>query len=145
MKRTYLAPALLVAALAAAACSDRVTSTETAFDRIEPPATETGETATYAFVQERVLTPSCAVSGCHNGAVFPDLSAAAAYDNTVEKMSSAGIPYVDPGTPASSFLYVKINGGPNLVGSQMPLRWELLSQALIDSVAAWIERGAERE
>lgn len=153
MKSARIAPALmaatLAAALAATACSDRVTSVETVFDRLESPPAEAGESATFAFVQEKVLTPTCAVSGCHNGATFPDLSAGAAYDNMVRQPSSAGLPYVEPGSPNGSFLYVKILGetddGPALVGSRMPRGGAPLTQALIDSVAAWIQRGALRD
>ena len=149
MKSARFVPALMAAALAATACSDRVTSVETVFDRLEPPAPQAGERATFAFVQEKVLTPTCAVSGCHNGATFPDLSAGVAYDNMVNQPSSAGLPYVAPGTPIGSFFYVKIIGetedGPALVGSRMPRGEAPLTQALIDSVAVWIQRGALRD
>ncbi|MFH1568079.1 MAG: hypothetical protein ABIL09_08785 [Gemmatimonadota bacterium] len=137
--------ASLALAVGAASCADRITSTETVFDRQEPVQTEPGTTATYAFVQEQVLTPSCALSGCHGGAQFPDLSAASAYGSIVGQESSSGMPLVDPGAPRNSFLYIKINGGPNLEGRRMPYQRQPLPQALIDSVGAWIERGARRD
>jgi len=127
------------------ACSERVTSVESVFDRLEAPPSEPGEVATFALVQERVLTPGCAITGCHNGAVFPDLSAPGAYDNLVGRPSSAGMPLVDPGSPATSYLYVKVKGGPGLSGSIMPLGAPAVAPTLIDSLAAWIERGAPRD
>jgi hypothetical protein len=50
---------------------------------------------------------------------------------------------VDPGSPNTSFLYVKINGGPNLTGSRMPYGLPPISDSLIDSVRVWIENGAQ--
>ena len=38
-------------------------------------------------VQTAIFTPTCAVSGCHNGSQFPNLSAGVALGNTVNVAS----------------------------------------------------------
>ncbi len=134
---------LLAVMLGAAACSDRVTDVETVFDRQEPQPGADGQTATFGFIQQKILTPSCSMGGCHSGAVPPDLSEGAAYASTVGRLSSTGMPLVDPGSPENSYLYVKMRGGDQLVGSLMPPPGHPgVEPGLTDSLAAWIERGA---
>ncbi len=149
MRSATVLAGLTTVALVVAACSERVTSVESVFDRLEEAPIAEGETATFSFIQERILTPSCATSGCHNGVTFPTLSAGVAYDNVVDQPSSAGIPQVKPGAPLESFLYIKILGetddGPTLIGSRMPRGGTPITQGLIDSMAAWIERGAQND
>jgi len=97
------------AAFALTACSDHITtSTEMVFDN-EPPPVE--EVVTFSFVQENVLDVSCALSGCHAGGAFPDLSAGSSYGNIVDVLGSQGLDLVEPGDPENSYLFIKITGG----------------------------------
>ncbi|MFA6110983.1 MAG: PKD domain-containing protein, partial [Candidatus Latescibacterota bacterium] len=75
---------------------------------------------TFTQVQRQVLTPSCALSGCHADADHPILSAGQAYGNLVGVASSVGLILVTPGDPDRSYLYIKVTGGPGMVGSRMP-------------------------
>lgn len=134
---------LLAAMIGVVACSDRVTDVETVFDRLEPQPGTDGQTSTFGFVQQKILTPSCSMGGCHSGAVSPDLSEGEAYASTVGRLSSTGMLLVDPGSPENSYLYVKMRGGDQMVGSLMPPPGQPAVEAgLIDSLAVWIERGA---
>ena len=136
MKAPILLALLMVAGLA---CSDLTTSTDMVFD---PPSEGP---ATFGQVQERVFDVSCASSGCHGGTAWPDLSAGKAYDNIVGVESSQGIPLVDPGRPDSSYLYLKLLPDAKISGDRMPLGGPYLEPATLETVYAWIEKGAPRD
>jgi hypothetical protein len=73
-----------------------------------------------------------------------DLSFGNSYNNLVN-VSSSEIPAllrVKPGEADSSYLFLKLSGGPGIVGSQMPLGALPLSNTTIDSIAKWIQEGA---
>ena len=105
-----------------------------------------GETppVTFAFVQENVLNVSCAVSGCHNGATFPNMSAGQAFANLVNGPASDGV-QVAPGDPDASYLYRKITGADGIFGDRMPRGRAPLSDELVLAVRQWIERGAPND
>jgi hypothetical protein len=136
MKAPILLALLMVAGLA---CSDLTTSTDMVFD---PPSEGP---ATFGQVQERVFDVSCASSGCHGGTAWPDLSAGKAYDNIVGVESSQGIPLVAPGRPDSSYLYLKLLPDAEISGDRMPLGGPYLEPATLETVYAWIEKGAPRD
>ena len=46
------------------------------------------------------------------------------------------------GNPNDSYLIRKLEGGPNIVGSRMPLLGPPLPQTTIDSIRLWITNGA---
>lgn len=104
--------------------------------------------ATFSFIQDNVFTPSCAVSGCHAGpspAAGQDLSAGEAFANIVG-IPSGQVPAlqrVNPGNADDSYLVRKLEGGPAIVNSQMPLGQPPLSSELIAAVRSWIDAGAE--
>ncbi len=97
--------------------------------------------ALFSQIQDSVFTPSCALSGCHSGAVFPNLSAGQAYGNIVDQPSSLG-DYIEPGDAMASYLYLKIIDDPAISGARMPRNAAPLSQAKLDSIEQWIEAGA---
>ena len=105
------------------------------------PATATPPLAKFSSIQQNVFTTTCAVSGCHNGTQTPRLSAGSAYNNIVNVLNSAGIPYVDPGNANNSYLYRKLTG-QNISGDRMPRGRSPLSAAVTDSIKAWIDDGA---
>ena len=97
--------------------------------------------ATFASIQQTVFTPTCPVSGCHNGSERPNLSNGVAYGSIVNVQSTRGIDYIDPGDPDGSYLYRKITG-VNITGARMPRNRSALSSAVTDSINVWIENGA---
>lgn len=100
---------------------------------------------TFSQVQQQVFTPSCALSGCHADADHPILRAGQAYGNLVGVASSVGLILVTPGDPDRSYLYIKITGGPGMVGSRMPRGRGALSAANLAVVRDWIARGAPND
>jgi hypothetical protein len=103
--------------------------------------------ANFASVQSNIFTPSCALTGCHvQGGVQPSLEAGRAYNNLVGVTSSGYAPRlrVMPGNPNNSVLYQKIIGGGNGVGGPMP-PGGMLAQAQMDTIRAWILKGAKND
>ncbi|MBT7796961.1 MAG: hypothetical protein HN556_08815, partial [Gammaproteobacteria bacterium] len=71
-------------------------------------------------VQSQVFDGSCALSGCHNGSVFPNLSSVSAFGaivNVSSKQSSKLL--IAPGSISDSYLIDKIKGTGS--GSRMPI------------------------
>src|SRR5688572_20463423 len=71
----------------------------------------------FTFIQETVLTPSCATAKCHTGPepeVGLDLTAGAAYANLVNKGASTvtGWTRVVPGSTGESYLVVALGRAP---------------------------------
>lgn len=109
------------------------------------------EPATFAAIQQTILSPRCAVPFCHDSAVASgnlNLEPAQAYDALVgvapdvEAARAAGLLRVDAGDPDNSFLLVKLAGPPPGQGSRMPLGAPPLGEADMDLVRAWIAAGA---
>ena len=102
-----------------------------------------------ADIQAQVFAPLC--SGCHSGPagnVLPsglDLSSAAnSHANLVNVMSlQTTFDRVEPGNPDDSYLIRKLEGGPGIVGSQMPAVGPFLDQATINTIRQWITEGAQ--
>ena len=98
-------------------------------------------------IQQLVFTPSCATSGCHlnpGAQQGMDLSEGMAFTNIVG-VPSAEDPNRDrvhPGDPDGSYLILKLEGSPLIVGDWMPLGGPYLSQAEIDVIRQWILDGA---
>lgn len=105
---------------------------------------------TLADVQAQIFTPSCALSGCHRGPNAPfglDLSEGRAYGNAVG-VRSAEVPElfrIAPGDPDASYLVMKVEGDPDIVGAQMPLRGPPLSASRIGLLRDWIADGAPED
>ncbi|RRB06791.1 monooxygenase [Larkinella rosea] len=114
-------------------------------------------------LQRRILTPTCAVSGCHSSESDPTfnqhhlvLTANVAYKNLVSAEPSNstakanGLLRVKPFAALESLLYHKLNtaashhSGANY-GNPMPLGKEPLTVGQIEFVRRWIEAGAPKE
>ena len=99
---------------------------------------------TFTNVRDEVLLPSCGFSTCHgSGTGDLTLDEAGAYDALVD-VDSAGSPgntLVIAGDPDNSYLVRKLEGGPDIVGDQMPPGGELDADRL-QLVRDWIEAGA---
>lgn len=105
------------------------------------------ESPTFQQIQETLLTPNCAKSGCHSGARPPmglDLSAGVAFENVVN-VPSAEEPdsdLIEPGDPASSYLIAKLTEPAWPPHAQGEPR---LSNATIQKLREWIAAGATND
>jgi hypothetical protein len=109
--------------------------------------TVSGTLPTLTSIQTTVFTPRC--SGCHNG-VGPTLPGSmnltsGASHAALVNVASLEVPAlrrVAPGSPNDSYLIRKLEGGPGIVGSRMPLIGPPLDQPTIDAIRLWITNGA---
>ena len=83
---------------------------------------------------------SCHVGGAPAGLAMPD--AGTAYDNLVSVGASqnGNLNRVEPGDPASSYMFQKVNG--DAPGTQMPLNGQPLSPEQLMLISDWITQGA---
>lgn len=105
--------------------------------------TDNSVKASFSDMQAKVFTPSCALSGCHVTNFYaPNLNPASHEDLTTKELFN-GLKYIEPGDPDKSYLYQKIIGsGSHFTGEVMPKGAPQLSQAVKDSIRAWILNGA---
>ena len=101
----------------------------------------------FAAIQEEILTPACAFSGCHDttsASAGLDLSPGQSYGNLVDVSSSQFFlrPRVDPGKPDDSYLVQKIRGSAIILGNRMPLGAPPLTSDEIAGIVEWVENGA---
>ena len=99
---------------------------------------------TWYGVQANILGKFCTM--CHSGTSPPaglswDVDR---YDTIVTQgwTSSTGMLEIDPGSPETSYMYLKITNDPSITGSFMPATGTMLDQALIDVIRQWITDGA---
>ncbi len=126
--------------------------TDKSTDMVFDPASNEGDDtspvieSSFSSIQDNIFTPSCATSGCHVS-TYPNLSAGQAHSAIVNGASSAGPtqPLVKPGDPDNSYLLLKMTGAPSILGNRMPLGRSPLSDAQINAVRQWIERGAPND
>ncbi len=118
--------------------------------------------ASFDLIQQKILTPSCASSGCHaseQDASFAQhglvLAAGKAYDNLVgvdPKNSAAkadGLQRVKAFASLESLLYHKLtptasHHSGKQYGNPMPLGGNVLSEGQVQFVRRWIDAGAPR-
>jgi hypothetical protein len=104
-----------------------------------------GITADFQSIQDNVFTPIC--TQCHIGASAPQglqLDAAHSYALLVGVPSneSPTLDRVKPGDPDHSYMLLKIEGAPGIVGGQMPLGQTPLPPSTITAIRTWIANGA---
>lgn len=116
---------------------------------------------TWAIINETILTPTCATSGCHastTDATYMQhnlvLAASVAYVNLINvackntNANTDGLSRVKPGDFAKSLLYSKVDCaagyGVTNYGSKMPLGSSYLSLGEIDFIKQWIVKGAPK-
>jgi hypothetical protein len=102
--------------------------------------------ATYADIQSKVFTLSCAVSGCHTGPAAPlglKLEANSAFELLVNQPSQqeSNFMRINPGDPANSYLVQKLEGTATS-GLQMPRNQAPLPLETIQAIRDWIQDGA---
>lgn len=103
---------------------------------------------TFTNIKQNVFNPIC--SQCHFGPAAPqglNLSADTAYALLVNVQAAERPQYhrVAPGDPNNSYIIRKLEGGPDIAGGQMPLNQTPLSQETINSIRAWIAKGAPND
>jgi hypothetical protein len=116
----------------------------------EPPSGPVGgvEAFTFSRIQAEVFTPTCAKAGCHSAAAASQglvLEAGQAYGFLVGRPATGrgSILRVEPGSPETSYLILKLRGDPSITGQRMPLDGPpYLTAEQIDGIAAWIRAGA---
>lgn len=128
----------MILALSFASCSEGIVS------ECEPDIKPDGQMkASFKEIQEQVLTPTCATSGCHSGtfSTFPNLESGNAYSNIVGVDNGEGnMQIIEPGSSANSFLFKKLLGEGTTL---MPQDGDKLNKAILDSIRVWIDNGAE--
>lgn len=85
-------------------------------------------------------------TGCPDTPLYERLTTIGSWECGAPASSGSQMAYVVPGDPASSYLYVKINGGPycgSPPSAPMPLS-NTLTATQIDMVRRWIAAGAPR-
>ena len=125
------------------------------------PVIPTTPKDTWTIIQENILTPSCATSGCHASATDATysqhnliLSAATAYENLINKAPkntaalADGLLRVKPSDFAKSLLYQKTDcqagQTANKYGATMPLGSQYLTFGQIEFIKQWITKGAPK-
>ncbi len=116
---------------------------------------------TWTIINEEILTPSCATSGCHastSDATYAQhnlvLSANVAYDNLINiaaknaNANTDGLVRVKPNDYVKSLLYYKVDCaagyGTTNYGAKMPLGSGSLSAGKIEFIKQWISKGAPK-
>ena len=141
--RTAVCVVGIIAVLAVSACGELTSPT----DPVGGPPPD--PTATFTRVQNEIFTPTCAVVGCH-GAIGTQqgllLAQGSAYQSIVDVPSTEmpALRRIRPGDPANSYLFRKVTGA-GITGDRMPLGGPPLSDANIDLIRSWIERGAPND
>lgn len=92
-----------------------------------------------------IFGQSCARAGCHAGPnpqQGMDLSRDQFYTSTVDTPSRERpeLKRVHPGKPDSSYLVMKIEGHPDIVGTRMPFTGERLSEDEVQAIRTWVRR-----
>jgi methionine-rich copper-binding protein CopC len=140
----------LIASLAAAVVAGCTAGSGAGLDQNGQPIGSTGGTppltADFTSIQANVFTPIC--TRCHSGAGAPQglqLDAAHSYSLLVgvPGAEEPNLLRVKAGDPDNSYIIRKLEGGPGIVGVQMPADGPpYLPQATISVIRSWITNGA---
>ena len=140
----------LIASLAAAVVAGCTAGNGAGLDQNGQPIGSTGGTPPLipdlTSIQANVFTPIC--TKCHSGAGAPQglqLDAAHSYSLLVGVPSAEqpNLLRVKAGDPDNSYIIRKLEGGPGIVGVQMPADGPpYLPQATINVIRSWITNGA---
>ncbi len=108
--------------------------------------TDNSSNGIFNKIQNEILTPECATSGCHNGTTSPlglNLIEGKAYGKLVDKSSNQvdGLLLVEASNVDASYLIHKLEGTQG-GGAQMPLGKPPLSADQVSIIKTWISAGA---
>lgn len=105
---------------------------------------------TLASLHAELLAPRCGTSGCHaSGDYPPDLATPSGLRDRllVPSSQAPSVPFVTPGDPVNSYLYLKVR--PDFTGlgigfgAVMPSEGALLTDDEQNRIIAWIRGGAQ--
>jgi outer membrane murein-binding lipoprotein Lpp len=140
--RSFLLAAIAVSSFGLAACASDSPATPA-----DPPATGDKLEPTLSSIQANIITPSCAIAGCHNDTKNEpglDLSAGVTFSTVVGKPSidNAGKTLVVPGDAANSLFFTLLteSSGKSQV---MPKGLKKLSADQKAAIEQWINDGAK--
>jgi len=110
-----------------------------------------GNGVTWLGRVQPLLESNC--GGCHGGEAPQgnlDLLSDGAYDRLLEpSLQRTELNLIEPSDPASSYLWLKINADPSILGLPMPIDplagTRQLSPAALADIQTWIEAGALQE
>ncbi|MGA7304887.1 MAG: DUF5777 family beta-barrel protein [Rhodothermales bacterium] len=90
-----------------------------------------------------IFQQNCAKSACHSGPtpqMGMDLTREVFHSSVVDKPSTEKpeLKRIDPGHPETSYLVKKIKGEPDIIGAQMPLIGDRLTEDQVDTIVQWI-------
>ena len=132
---------LICASIFIASCADKIVSQD---DLRSSRPQQSTQLSTLSEIQNQIFNPSCAIAGCH-GSSSPqanlNLSEGKSYSNLVNVQSVLHPPAkrVQSGNSSNSILIQILRG---TIEPRMPYQGQPLSPALIDSIAAWVDKGA---
>ena len=138
--RLLVVVALLSLAAAVAACgSDSPTGPTVP---IAPPA---GLQPTLTSIQREIFNPSCVEHhGDHAIEGDLDLRDGRSYTQLVNHPAfQVPLDRVEPNDPGASYLILKLEDRPGIVGERMPPSAPFLSSAQLDVIRQWIRAGAQ--
>jgi len=141
MKYLFTLMILLMAVFYISGCKDKIVTEADVKPVILPQNVHLSK---FSELQKNIFTTSCAISGCHtqpNPQRNLDLSEGKAYSNLINVQSEhfPNLKRVLPGNYEQSVLYIAVSYTSNQL--QMPPTGKL-GQYLIDSLGAWIDKGA---
>jgi hypothetical protein len=125
----------------------------------DTPAPTPVATNSFDLLQQKILTPSCGVVGCHNSTADRTYSQhklvlmgtdvhTQLFNGTVANAQAiaAGLKQIAPSDTAKSFFFQKLifNQSRHKYGSAMPLGADLLTTKQIEFVRQWILAGAPK-
>lgn len=111
------------------------------------PTPSANKLSTFSEIQKQVFDAGCNTSGCHAGnnpAANLNLTPGNAYNQLVDVNSQnlfTGNKRVEPNNSANSVLILTMRSTNQNI--RMPLGGTALSSATIDSIAKWIDEGAQ--
>lgn len=130
---------VIVVATTLISCEDQIVNQCNELDA------ESGESlSSLSAIQKNVFNVSCALSGCHSGSnpqANLNLEDGKSYTNlvNVNSLLHPGEKRVIPNNSATSILIKSLRGE---ISTKMPVGSSPLSDAIIDSIALWIDNGA---
>ena len=116
-----------------------------------PPPEFTPPDSSYGLIYTHILSVSCGVTGCHDGAsTHPRLSGENTYHSMItehvhnQEAMNAGLHLIKPSDPDSSFLYQKMiyDSSEFKFGAPMPQGGLTVPANKIEFLRQWIAAGA---